>query len=374
MAQRYASIIIDISHENVDRTFQYKIPEELQGKIQVGQQVYIPFGQGNRQRKGYVVELTDQAQIDVHKLKDVAGIVQGSVAAESQLIWLAWWMKERYGSTMNQALKTVLPVKQKVREAPKRRIRSLVGRGVLEELAEEAGRKKHKAKLRLLEALLQNGAIPYEEAMNRLSLTATAIKPLLEAGIIAVEVVEKYRNPLEEMKLLMGGGDRSRAAADNRAADNRTAADSWAAEGTGLWGAPPDLNPFQQEIADAVTGEYDRGIRRTYLLHGVTGSGKTEVYMELIAHVLGAGRQVIVLIPEISLTWQTVMRFYSRFGNRVSVMNSRMSAGERYDQYERARTGDIDIVIGPRSALFAPFENLGPVSYTHLTLPTIRLV
>ena len=81
--------------------------------------------------------------------------------------------------------------------------------------------------------------------------------------------------------------------------------------------------------------------------------------MELIAHVLSAGRQVIVLIPEISLTWQTVMRFYSRFGNRVSVMNSRMSAGERYDQYERARTGDIDIVIGPRSALFAPFENLG---------------
>ena len=81
--------------------------------------------------------------------------------------------------------------------------------------------------------------------------------------------------------------------------------------------------------------------------------------MELIAYVLSAGRQVIVLIPEISLTWQTVMRFYSRFGNRVSVMNSRMSAGERYDQYERARTGDIDIVIGPRSALFAPFENLG---------------
>ena len=124
-------------------------------------------------------------------------------------------------------------------------------------------------------------------------------------------------------------------------------------------GRAPELNPFQREIADAVIGEYGQGIRRTYLLHGVTGSGKTEVYMELIAYVLSAGRQVIVLIPEISLTWQTVMRFYSRFGNRVSVMNSRMSAGERYDQYERARTGDIDIVIGPRSALFAPFENLG---------------
>ena len=269
MAHRYASIIIDISHENVDRTFQYRIPEELQGKIQVGQQVRIPFGQGNRQRRGYVVDLTDQAQIDVHKLKDVAGIVQGSVAAESQLIWLAWWMKERYGSTMNQALKTVLPVKQKVREAPKRRIRTLVGRGVLEELAEEAGRKKHKAKLRLLEALLLTSAIPYEEAMNRLNLTPSAIKPLLEAGIIAVEVVEKYRNPLEEMKQLMGSRERNQAVSDDQE--------------SGLWGAPPELNPFQREIADAVIGEYDRGIRRTYLLHGVTGSGKTEVYMELIA-------------------------------------------------------------------------------------------
>lgn len=181
--------------------------------------------------------------------------------------------------------------------------------------------------------------------MNRLNLTPSAIKPLLEAGIIAVEVVEKYRNPLEEMKQLMGSRERNQAVSDDQE--------------SGLWGAPPELNPFQREIADAVIGEYDRGIRRTYLLHGVTGSGKTEVYMELIAHVLSAGRQVIVLIPEISLTWQTVMRFYSRFGNRVSVMNSRMSAGERYDQYERARTGDIDIVIGPRSALFAPFENLG---------------
>ena len=132
MAHRYASIIIDISHENVDRTFQYRIPEELQGKIQVGQQVRIPFGQGNRQRRGYVVDLTDQAQIDVHKLKDVAGIVQGSVAAESQLIWLAWWMKERYGSTMNQALKTVLPVKQQVKAKEKRIIKCLLHGAELE--------------------------------------------------------------------------------------------------------------------------------------------------------------------------------------------------------------------------------------------------
>ena len=358
MGQRYASIIIDISHENVDRTFQYKIPAELDGKIQVGQQVYIPFGQGNRRRKGYVVELTDQARYDVDKLKEVAGIVQGSVAAESQLIWLAWWMKERYGSTMNQALKTVLPVKQKVREAPKRRIRSLVDREALEAAAGEARRKNHKARLRLLEALLLTGTIPYEEAMNRLNLTAAAVKPLVEARIIAVEVVEKYRNPLEEMKVLMGT-DHGRTAPPGTSRPPESGAAPGA--GGGLWGKPTDLNPSQRQTADTIIREYDQGIRRTYLIHGVTGSGKTEVYMELIAHVLWEGRQVIVLIPEISLTWQTVMRFYSRFGNRVSVLNSRMSAGERYDQYERARTGDIDIIIGPRSALFAPFGNLGLV-------------
>ena len=105
--------------------------------------------------------------------------------------------------------------------------------------------------------------------------------------------------------------------------------------------------------------DYDSGLRNTYLLYGITGSGKTEVYMELIDHVLREGRQAIVLIPEISLTYQTVMRFYRRFGNRVGIMNSRLSAGERYEQSERAANGEIDIMIGPRSALFTPFPDLG---------------
>ncbi|MGN0373125.1 MAG: primosomal protein N' [Enterocloster sp.] len=332
MSQLYANIIIDISHESVDRTFQYRVPERLTGQIEAGVQVYIPFGAGNRQRKGYVVELTDRAEYDRDKLKEISGVVKESVTAQSQLIRLAWWMKERYGSTMNQALKTVLPVKQKVKEAPKRRIRLLLDEKELEAAIGEAEKRKYSARLRLLYALKECRVIPYEEATGRLNLTAAAFKPLEEKGVIAVEVTEKYRNPLLDMKRL--------------------------AEGAGF---EKDicLNPAQRSIADAILGEYDRGIRRTYLLHGITGSGKTEVYMELISHVLQSGSQVIVLIPEISLTFQTVMRFYSRFGDRVSVLNSRMSAGERYDQYERARTGDIDIIIGPRSALFAPFSRLG---------------
>jgi primosomal protein N' (replication factor Y) len=119
------------------------------------------------------------------------------------------------------------------------------------------------------------------------------------------------------------------------------------------------LNENQQRVVDAVRSDIGAGVRRTYLLKGVTGSGKTEVYMELIADALGRGEQAIVLIPEIALTYQTVMRFYNRFGDRVSIMNSRLSQGERYDQFERAKAGDIDIMIGPRSALFAPFPRLG---------------
>ena len=126
MTGLYANVIIDISHESVDKTFQYRVPEKLRGTLTAGHQVYIPFGAGSRRRKGYVVELTDEPEYDVAKLKEIEGIVKESVTAQSQLIWLAWWMKERYGSTMNQALKTVLPVKQKIKEAPKRQIR-LIG-------------------------------------------------------------------------------------------------------------------------------------------------------------------------------------------------------------------------------------------------------
>ena len=132
---QYANIIIDISHESVDKTFQYRIPEHLLGQITAGQQVYIPFGAGSHKRKGYVVELTNQAEYDISKIKKIDSLVEGSITAQSQLIHLAWWMKERYGSTMNQALKTVLPVKQKVREAPKRKIHLLLSGSQLPESA-----------------------------------------------------------------------------------------------------------------------------------------------------------------------------------------------------------------------------------------------
>ena len=113
MAEQYASIIIDISHEDVDRVFQYRIPPALLPEIRVGVQVCVPFGSGNRKRTGYVVELTDKPDYDKDKIKEIIGVTEKSITADSRFIELAWWMKEQYGSTMNQALKTVLPVKKK---------------------------------------------------------------------------------------------------------------------------------------------------------------------------------------------------------------------------------------------------------------------
>ena len=123
---------------------------------------------------------------------------------------------------------------------------------------------------------------------------------------------------------------------------------------------PLTHTPEQQQAIDIFWKDYSQRHYGTYLLYGVTGSGKTEVYIEMISRVVSQGKQAIMLIPEIALTYQTVMRFYARFGNRVSILNSRLSQGERSDQMERVRRGEVDVMIGPRSALFTPFFQSGP--------------
>ena len=326
MAEEFANVIVDISHERVDRPFQYRVPERLRGQVGAGSPVLVPFGAGNRLRKGYVVELTDRAEYDPARIKELDSLDETGYNAASQLIRLAWWMKEQYGSTMNQALKTVLPVKEKIRPVEKKTIRTELSKEQLKELLSEAERKHYRARARLFSALLDMGEVPWELAARQLRLTAAALKPMEEKGWIFLDREAVYRNPIR------------------RGLEN---------------GSAVELNEEQQAAARAFIQDYRAGHPGTYLLYGITGSGKTEVYMEMMEAVLRDGRQVIVLIPEIALTYQTVMRFYRRFGQRVSVINSRLSKGERYDQFERARKGEIQVMIGPRSALFTPFENLG---------------
>lgn len=322
----YAKVCIDISHEKVDRPFQYKVPKRLRGALYPGVQVLIPFGKGNRQRKGFVLSLTDESDYPEEKCKEIADIVEGGISAEGRFVALAAWMKEHYGSTMIAALKTVLPVKEQVRSLPNREIYLAVGEEDRDRLLQEAYRKHHEAKARLLEAFEQKESLPYGFAVSSLGVGTKTLQAMEKQGSIRIKEKTVYRNPV-------GSKEREKATYS--------------------------LSPKQQEIADAFAKDYNSEIRKTYLLHGVTGSGKTEVYMEMIRTVLDQGKEVIVLIPEISLTYQTVLRFYKRFGDKISIMHSRLSKGERYDQFERAKKGEIKIMIGARSALFTPFTNLG---------------
>lgn len=323
----YANVIVDISHEKLDKTFQYSIPDELLCDIRPGVCVDIPFG--SRTITGYVIEVTDEPEYDPARTKPLIGIKAHSVAVEAKLIALAAWIRRNYGSTMNQALKTVIPVKKQAKEQVSRSIALKIDKVRARAQLALCEAKNQKAKARLFRALIDaddGASLEYSFVTGKLSVSAATIRALEQSGFIEVITQTGYRNPVEHMSV-----------------------DTY----------DKVLNAAQQSVVDAIEGDIASGLRNTYLLKGVTGSGKTEVYMELIAHCIQSGRQAIVLIPEIALTYQTVMRFFSRFGNRVSIINSRLSNGERYDQFERAKNGDIDIMIGPRSALFTPFSNLG---------------
>jgi len=324
----YANVIIDISHEKVDRPFQYRIPDSLKEKLAVGMCVQIPFGTGNRKRKGYVIEITGKNEYPEEKIKEIDGIITDNLPAEADAIRLAAWMRQTYGSTMIAALKTVLPVKRAVKAVEKKKLRRSLSAEELTSLLGECMRKHQNAKARVLQELLTEEELPYELVTGKLHVSAATLNSLVNQGAITIESESSYRNPVSLNVTAQSG---------------------------------PELSEEQCYIKEQILSDYDKNIRNTYLIHGITGSGKTLVYLALIEEMIKRGKQCIVLIPEIALTYQTLLRFYKRFGERVSVMNSSLSQGERFDQCERARKGEIDVMIGPRSALFVPFPNLGMI-------------
>ena len=337
---------VDISHEKLDKIFQYRVPEALRTLVHPGTAVTIPFGNGNRQIQGYVIGLTDHPDYPPQKIKEIRDVSQGQMNVEGKLIALAAWMRDYYGSTMIQALKAVLPVRQKVAQREEKQIRLLLSEEEAQKMHALFEKKNQKARARLLRALLEMAGqnekdmaiLSWELAKEQYGITMPVVRVLEEKGIVKLERMRIYRDPLDLIC--------SKSGQDQDNAKMRTGRDIF-------------LNEEQQMAVQTILKEWDQKDKSVYLLHGVTGSGKTEVYMELIDFVRKKGKQAIFLIPEIALTYQMVLRFYRRFGSRISVLHSRMSAGERYDQYEKAKNGEIDIMIGPRSALFTPFSNLG---------------
>ena len=328
MTERYADVIIDIAHEKVDRVFQYRIPTELLGAVRPGVQVRVPFGNGNQERAGYVVDISEEADYPPEKIKAVSAVDEKGMSVEGRQIQIAYWLKSNYGSTTIAALKTVLPVKQKQKPLEKKTVLRCLSAEETAGAADECERKHQRAKARVLKALQTEEELPYDLIRQKLHVAASTLQALEKQGYLKIEKEALYRNPVRI-------SDRS---------ENR-----------------PVWNQTQRHIIEEVTTDYRAGCPGVYLVHGVTGSGKTEVYLGIIEEMIAMGKQAIMLIPEIALTYQTLLRFYKRFGERVSVINSTLSAGEKYDQIERAKAGEIDVMIGPRSALFTPFPNLGVI-------------
>jgi primosomal protein N' (replication factor Y) len=321
---RFADVIVDISAHALDRSFQYRVPEELTGSCDVGTLVSVPFGK--RMVTGYIVGFSDTPKIEEKKIRPLARVDNEATSEESRLTGLAVWIRDRYGSTFLQALRTVLPQKTKMKVLQQKRVTLAVSADEARRAAAVCRVKKQKARERLLAALSEEVTLPWEVVTQKLNVTPSVVRALAQKGLLRIESEDAYRTP----KL----------------------PEAFSHKGI-------TLNAEQEKLVHAICSSWEEEPAGRYLIRGVTGSGKTEVYIELIACAVEHGQQAIVLIPEIALTYQTLMRFYHRFGDRVSIIHSKMSAGERSDQFERARRGEIDVMIGPRSALFTPFEHLG---------------
>jgi primosomal protein N' (replication factor Y) len=323
----YANIIIEISAVSLDRVFSYYIPENIRNEIKIGSVVSIPFGVSNNERIGYVVGFTDSINFNKSKVKSIIK-VNSNINIESELIRIAYWMKERYLCTLQTALKSMIPSNKNIKKVYNRYIKKNVSNEQIGNLLDSlSNNKRYDSRRRALKLLLTTDFIEEKLFISTANTTKNILQTLESNNIITVYDKERYRDPFAIDKI--------------KATENLS----------------PNENQF--EAIETIINSVDGKKNDIFLLHGITGSGKTEVYMQIIENVIKQGQQAIVLIPEIALTPQTVNRFIGRFGNIVGVIHSNLSQGEKYDQWRKAKEQKISIMIGARSAIFAPFSDLG---------------
>lgn len=325
----FASVIVDSNYSKLDKTFTYIVPTELEELIRVGMTVLVPFGKGNRPMKAYVMEIMydiPESTLDdgmSFAYKEITGIYKDKLKIEDKLIALAGFIKHNFGGTMAAALKIVMPVRDKVREVTRHYIyRSADVFAIKNIIANTSA--AHKNVLALLKRLVDEEVISFTNYADT-GVSKTTLEKLLKEGIIRIDDKREYREVCDS-------------------SDEETLV---------------SLNAEQKAVYDDFVSKYDMGVRDTSLIYGITGSGKTEVYIYMASHVVSLGRKVIILIPEIALTKQTVERFRRRFGERVAILNSKLNQGEKYDQMSKIHDDEVDVVIGPRSALFVPFADVG---------------
>jgi primosomal protein N' (replication factor Y) (superfamily II helicase) len=382
-----ASVIVDVTTRQLDRPFDYLIPSKWEGTIQPGMRVIVPFGP--RKIQGFVIALKSEHEVKMDKLKAIEDVLDVTPVLNKELLQLGYWLTKKTLCFTISAFQVMLPAAIKatynkylqceenrkeslpeewqalflnrtkvdwkeVEHIPLTTIQKQIENGVLEvvyEVKSKGGKKTERVirpvasteqlkqlyeetkaqKQRDVLATFIEDASPIRKKMllSSLGITDAPVKSLIKKGVLKEEEVEIYRDPYAERDFVPT--------------------------------KPFPLKEEQQVALEGIQQSIHNNRHDVFLLYGVTGSGKTEVYMQAIDDVLQKGKEAIVLVPEIALTPQMVERFKGRFGSKVAVLHSALSVGEKYDEWRKIQRKEVSVVVGARSAIFAPFENLGMI-------------
>ena len=322
----FCQVIVDIAHEDVDRVFTYRVPEGM--KLCPGMRVHVPFGRVRRV-EGVVVAMAEACDLPPERVRDVTDVLEDYPAVLPGLLRLAMRIRESSFCTLAQALRLMFPAQmrgERIRNKTREVVVLTCDRTIGAQLVASQARAPKRAQV--LAALLESESdeTPVEALRQKLGECRQPLMALCKMGFARIEEREALRSPYGAMERLAG--------------------------------QDPTLTAQQEQVLSALLPAVEAG-KGAFLLYGVTGSGKTEVFIRAVRRCAQLGRTAIVLVPEIALTPQMVMWFRSRFGEDAAVLHSRLSPGERYDEWRRIRRGDVRVVIGARSAIFAPLEHVG---------------
>ncbi len=328
---RFAGVIINRLALTIDRIYDYRIPDHLLGKIHIGSHVTVPFGKGNKEIDGFVLSLSEETEFE-GTVKEIISLNRETPLFDENMLAVCNFLKRRYFCSYISAIKTIVPPgSAKKHPVSDKIIRGSVLNVPYDEAFEilEKMRDKAPAQSRILELLIQNDFVANSDITFLTGASYQAIRALKDKGVLREEEIEVFRMPIDY--------------------DNIPHTDA------------PKLTDEQQNAVDQISASVSENKNETFLLHGITGSGKTEVFLNCIEKALALSKTAIVLVPEIALTPQMVTRFVSRFGKQIAVLHSALSMGERADEYKRIQNGEAKVVVGARSAIFAPLKNIGMI-------------
>ncbi len=322
-----AKVVLNNKEQNIDRIFDYEVPEALIHRLSVGMRVKVPFGFRNNSVEGIVVELAQTTEFKA--LKPIRQIVGSEPVCSHRMLKLCLWISEKYFCSLYQAIRLTTPpgMTSGMEEKTAKFVSLAIDRDTAFTVKEEFRAKGAVARARIIEALIMNDNIPLARLVRERGGSYDAVRALQSMGYITVESRQIVREAYDEAKY------------------EKTTAYTPTEE--------------QKTVIEHLYNAIEKGDKERILLRGVTGSGKTEVFLQAIERVMEKGKNAIMLVPEISLTPQMVQRFVGRFGNRVAVIHSALSTGERFDQWNKIKKGEVRVVVGARSAIFSPMENIG---------------